>query len=51
MIYIICFLITSNNLRENKNRHLLPDYKLNLSLCAPGQWEGPIGMERAVVTG
>ena len=35
-------------MRENKNRRMLPEHKLNFSLCAPGPWEGPIGMERAV---
>jgi hypothetical protein len=29
---------------------VLPEHKLNFSLCAPGPWEGPIGIKRAVVS-
>jgi hypothetical protein len=29
---------------------MLPEHKLNFSLCARGPWEGPIGMETAVKT-
>ena len=30
---------------------MLPEHKLNFSLCARGPWEEPIGMETAVSNG